>query len=733
MLGFLIKNSLFTIALLNEIGRIIDQIRNEQFIVHISEFNRRVAEIVFNEPAPFIFERLGDRYNHFLIDEFQDTSVMQWQNLLPLIQNGLSENAASLIVGDGKQAIYRFRGGDVEQFAQMPEPYPETLPPIQKERYRLIKAFYTPKTLDTNYRSLPEVIGFNNRFYKFLSSTILKANYQPVYAELEQKFPGKKSGGFIQLEVLPSGLNRAERDELQLSKTLKLVHELISQKGYKPRDIAIITRRNLEGTLIAARLLNAGIPVISGESLLIDSSPEVRFLLAWMRVIIGENEAVNLLHICSYLIQRKLLPFESIEQLVDKFKMEESSVMNLIRASGFDCSPNQLRVLPILESAYKICYVFNFETQKNPYLQFFLESIWNISKQKSVDIPVFLEFWEEKRSSISITLPQDANAIRVMTVHKSKGLQFPVVLLPFAYSERRKPVQSWVDNTEHLPEGLPAARLPVSKNLNPTAFESLVEEEDNKRSLDMLNLLYVATTRAEDALYIISGHSGLNNGVQSGWEEYLELFAVHEKPEEFTTGICQWGDSAFLNHRKTNEPPHKEPIVTPFDSGEWQQRIRISRQAPRMWEVDPTSNPLSEGNLLHTVLAWIIKKSDVSRAIRKLTEEGWADVDKSLTIEKKLEQLLNHPEIETWFRDDLKVRTEREMLLKNGSVIRPDRVIEEANLFTVIDYKTGIPRNEHRLQVQEYMHQLSFLTTKSIKGYLVYIGGEFQIEEVRAA
>jgi ATP-dependent exoDNAse (exonuclease V) beta subunit len=280
---------------------------------------------------------------------------------------------------------------------------------------------------------------------------------------------------------------------------------------------------------------------------------------------------------------------------------------------------------------------------------------------------------------------------------------------------------------------LPAARLPVSKNLNPTAFESLVEEEDNKRSLDMLNLLYVATTRAEDALYIISGHSGLNNGMQSGWEEYLELFAVHEKPEEFTTGICQWGDSAFLNYRNTNEPPQKEPIVTPFDSGEWQQRIRISRQAPRMWEVDPTSNPLSEGNLLHTVLAWIKKKSDVSRAIRKLTEEGWADVGKSLTIEKKLEQLLNHPEIEIWFRDDLKVRTEREMLLKNGSVIRPDRVIEEANLFTVIDYKTGIPRNEHRLQVQEYMHQLSFLTTKSIKGYLVYIGGEFQIEEVRAA
>ena len=730
-LQFMLKDTLFTVALLNEISRVIDQIRDEQFVVHISEFNRRVAEIVFSEPAPFIFERLGDRYQHFLIDEFQDTSVLQWQNLLPLIQNGLSENAPSLIVGDGKQAIYRFRGGDVEQFAQLPEHYPETLEKIQKDRYLLIKEMHQHKTLGTNYRSKPEIIGFNNRFYSFLSENILPPAFSSVYAEHEQKSPSDIPGGYVRLETVPADLSRDERDLEQLERVLRIVRELTNQKGYQLSDIAILTRKNTEGTMIARHLLNSRIAVISNESLLVASSAEVRMLIAWLRVLTGENLEVNLMHICAYLVDRERLPYNSLDTLLRAIRMEERNVLELLGNHGMILSLFELRTLSLLEACNKLCRIFGFEIQDDPYLQFFLEAVWNMGKQNSPDIPQFLEYWVEKSETLSIALPQGANAVRIMTVHKSKGLQFPVVILPFAYSERPKNVREWVHDEERLPEGLPVARLSVSKQLENTSFSPMVEAEENRKTLDALNLQYVATTRPEDALYIISGRSGIKGSLMKGWEQNLELFALTEKPSEFANGVCDWGDENFRNERKEKKDQKELPVVFPYKSGEWQKRITITRMASKLWDVDGETSAIGTGKLMHLALSWVGHSDEIDAAVVRLSEEGLASADECVIIKSNMQRLVNHPQLKAWFEKGQRVRNERSLLLPDGNVLRPDRVMEKNDEAIVIDYKTGMPRNEHKRQVSEYLEMMRRMPYKNVKGFLVYLGEEIGVEEVR--
>ncbi len=730
LLQNMLKDSIYSIALLNEISRMIDHIRDDQFIVHISEFNRRVADIVFNEPAPFIFERLGEKYHHYLIDEFQDTSVLQWQNLLPLVQNGLSENYPSLIVGDGKQAIYRFRGGEVEQFAQLPQPYPDTLKDIQKERYRLLQDMFSPKTLDTNFRSSPEVISFNNRLYEFIQQHLLPEAYRNVYDEQTQKAPEGKTGGYVRLDLAPADLDKAGRDQFHLDRSLEIIRDLTINKGYRPRDIALLTRNNKQGTLLAGHLLNNGIPVISSESLLVQNAPEVGMLVSWMQILIGSNTALNLFSVCTFLLQQKKLPYTSVEDLLLHVRMDEKTVLKMFNQHNLHLDLALLRRMSLLECCFSICETFHIEIQSNTYLQFFLEAVWNTGRSQAMDIPLFLEFWEEKRNKLSIALPQDANAVRIMTVHKSKGLQFPVVILPFAYGEKAKTTTEWVDDEELLPAELLAARVSLNQSLKATRLSGYVTEEEDRRALDAINLLYVATTRAEDALFILSGRSGVKGSLQSGWEKYLEEFALFEQPDDFAHGCCKWGDDTFINNRSEDQKPEVPSVVHAYTGSKWQSRITISRNAPKNWEVGDESSAIALGKLVHRALAYIHTADQIDIALNRLMGEGVLDHHSFPEMQQLLTSVIEHPTLKSLFDTGNTVFNERQLLLPDGKIVIPDRVTENAGAITILDYKTGLRREEHQIQVRNYLSQLKELTYTSYKAYLVYLGKEIEVEEV---
>jgi ATP-dependent exoDNAse (exonuclease V) beta subunit len=716
----LLRDGLFKLALLNEISKIIDRIRGEEGIVHISEFNRRVAKIVLEEPVPFIYERLGEKYQHFMIDEFQDTSVMQWQNLLPLIQNGLAQNAGSLIVGDGKQAIYRFRGGEVGLFANLPEPFPETAQQLILERHQLLKQLYKAENLNRNFRSTRAIIDFNNRFYHYLAEQYIPEPFKSVYHELEQETSAHAEEGYVQIEWIPPALDLSQREAEHHTRTLAIVRNLTETKNFQFRDIAILVRNNRQGAKLAGTFVNQGIPVISGDSLQVDSSPEVSVLLACLNVLSDRNISLNLFHICTWLIRQNKLPFNNLEELIVCVSYPgEKELILLLENHGYKIRRVNQGGSSLFETCNQLIRLFEINTQLNPYVLFFLEAVWARTGKSATDSAVFLDWWEENRQLQCLKLPETANAVRILTIHKSKGLQFPVVIYPYAHGDGSKNGNEWIEGAGLLPGNLPAARLPLSKKIERTKFNYLLQQENNKQILDRINLMYVATTRPETALYIISGRSGIKGSIKKGSEEYLESYLNLICPKEFQSGCVSWGDPNFQNPSKGESERSSGAKIPAFTPGEWSKHILLSAQSGKAWKQENTA--LAWGNLLHTALESVRSKNDIQKSLQLLLSGGLITQEEWPRLEQQITEVVNLPLISDFFSEGLAVKTERDLLLPDGQCIRPDRAIMLEDTWVIIDYKSGKQDKKHGDQVRKYMRQLSSLKPFKVKGYLVYL------------
>lgn len=740
LLDFMVKNSLYTIAVLNELYKVIEHIREQESIIHISEFNQRVSEIVFSEPAPFIYERLGERYQHFLIDEFQDTSILQWQNMLPLIENGLSNGNTSLIVGDGKQAIYRFRGGDVEQFSNLPKPYPADIDNIKKYRYESLARYFSKPDdlLDTNYRSKSNIVDFNNRLYKFLSEKILDAEQQKIYADIEQKASKIESGGYIRIDFIPKNSESGDEPEGHPEKTVEIINELRINKKYRPRDIVILTRTGNQGTKIAQILLKNKIPVISNESLLVESSNEVGFLVSWLHILNGENVSVNRLNICNYLITKTKLPYADLDTFIARHNpLPEITFYEIMKNAGFDFQPEKIRNHQLPEICNIICRIFEIQPRNNPHLQFFLEAVWSLSNKSATDISMLLEWWNENRPKLSICMPTDSDAVRIMSVHKSKGLQFPVVIIPFALSHRKIHVSTqWVEDREKLPENLPAARIPLSKTLLSTDLANLYNEEKKKNTLDALNLLYVATTRPEDALIILTGRTGKNETATEGWEKYLEAFVGNDKITQKPQGKFEWGNPDFINERISEEldqiieKDDNQKDNGSYETGNWQSRISFRRQANVFWDTEKETDSMDFGNLVHTIMGSILVPEDIEPTIDRFIDTGAILKKNKEKLIGLIRTITNHPLLEEYYGPGLTILNEKEIMLEDGSIIRPDRVVMKNEQIMVIDYKTGIKTEKHSQQIKKYLQSLAKLYNANPSGLIVYLNEWIRIETV---
>jgi ATP-dependent helicase/nuclease subunit A len=294
-----ILRTLFPMAVLNAIGQLLDAFKKQNNIVHISEFNQRISGFILREPVPFIYERLGEKFNHILIDEFQDTSILQWRNLLPLVDNALSNGYFNLVVGDGKQAIYRWRNGDVQQFADLPAVPGSRTNKTLAEREKILRDHYKMEPLDTNYRSKADIVEFNNDFFFRLKSLLSPVN-QLVYEGVKQTPRPGETGGYIRIEFAgPDQKGKQYRDSVCLN-ILQTIREQ-EAAGYRRQDIAILCRRNKEGSEIARFLLCNDIDVISAESLLLMHSPEVNFLAGILQLLFGKYNVVHIAGLITYL------------------------------------------------------------------------------------------------------------------------------------------------------------------------------------------------------------------------------------------------------------------------------------------------------------------------------------------------------------------------------------------------------------------------------------------------
>lgn len=502
ILSKLLLRNIYSLMLLSEINRMLNAYKAENNVLHISEFQKRISQIVNEQDAPVIYERLGDWYDCILIDEFQDTSVMQWRNLLPLVENSQMKVEESLIVGDGKQAIYRFRGGDVEQFAALPFIFGSAEDQMLLSRQVAILNYGTETlSLTKNFRSRNEIIDFNNAFYESIAA-------QPEFAhphiyEAHAQLPGKDlKGGYVSIDFIKGDADIPYLHTLCAHTEALIYHQ--RERGYSWSDIAVLTRTNDCGSEIAAYLMQQGIPVVSSESLLIGKAPEVRAIISILYYLSDRDNLIRRAEFLGCCAPSKF--GEGGAEIHECLRGDQKAFEQYISSlSGCYFSSYELIQKRLYDLVQALIRMFSFLHVETPFLQFFLDEVLDYSIRFGNRTEEFLEWWEVNKAKKSILYPETMDAVRVMTIHKAKGLQYPVVILPDTdYKLKNTKRFLWSVLDKGTAGDIQVFPIPVQADLEQTPFANLYRKEMDESLLDLVNLLYVATTRAEDRLYIIS-------------------------------------------------------------------------------------------------------------------------------------------------------------------------------------------------------------------------------------
>ena len=721
----MVYDNIYELALLREIRLIFDDYTSKTQKVHISEFNKRIYEEVATQPVPFIYERIGRRYRNFLIDEFQDTSALQWNNLLPLIDESLANGNFNMIVGDAKQAIYRFRSGEVELFTHLPHLFLTSGNPEDAQREQTLVNNFDEKKLEVNFRSREEIIRFNNRFFD-IAGKKLKQGFDDVYRDHEQNLPQeKKAGGYISIQFIEGEIATDYREKV-LKQIEDNVRKLIAEK-YPVKDICVLTRTNKSSTEIAAHLVSSGIPVVSSESLKLSVSPVVRMLVAFLKLL---SEPDDQLAFAEF-----LAPFLMIRNGSDAFHhVFEEAVRNkkpllwlLEKYNLMLPSPEAFRQKSVYEILDEASQHLAGNASTDVFLQFFLDFVYEKKKVYNGSIDAFIELWEEKKSSLSIVMPEGLNAVQVMTAHKAKGLKFGTVIVDLYNNKKNDKTkeQFWMDIDFPELKELNTGLLNISEKLNLIGEEAVNEYESAKTELDFLNLVYVAFTRAVDALEIVCFLKEGKGDKFSDWvRDFLETSGSWQEEQQ----IYEFGDfeTIGLQSEVTEKMPVEEPVPVP--SAPWNEHIAVAPVEDVFWEAFGKKPARTYGNLIHDMLSKIITASDIERVVESYHLSGLVDAEELPEIAKQLHHLVSLNEVSPYFQDGLFVKIESEIFdFENKRILRPDRVVQLGNRLTIIDYKTGEKRHEHARQVENYATVFTKMGYENIDKILIYINDETEV------
>jgi ATP-dependent exoDNAse (exonuclease V) beta subunit len=722
----LINRNIYSLAVLNEIEKLLTDFKEQNNILHISEFNRLISGVVLEQPVPFIYERLGEKYSHYLIDEFQDTSLLQWHNLLPLIDNSLSESNFNMIVGDGKQAIYRWRGGEVEQFARLPEIHKHNDNPFVLEREEGLKRHHEPKHLNKNFRSKREIIEFNNDFFRALSYK-LDDNYKNIYEQLEQEFDPEKTGGYVSVEFL-----EGEKDELylvHLDRTLELVKKLQEDK-YALRDIAVLVRRNTDGSEIAAHLTSHGIPVVSSDSLLLKNSHHVTFIVSFMEYLADHSNGIAKASVLQYLLATGGIKEELHHSISKAIHSGGWKVFNdFLAANNFAFSNYILAKLPLYELCEEIVRIFGLNRTADPYVQFFLDETLAYAAKNINNLEDFLEWWKDPSNQPSIAVPGAADAVTIMTIHRSKGLEFPAVIIPFAsWRVGYGNDNLWIDiDNAKIPQ-LETAIVPTTSMLEDTPYRDAFTEEKNKSMLDHLNVLYVAMTRPEERLYLLSSSPSKNPANLGSITDMLAYYFIDKEEYSSAKRVYEFG-KAEPHAAKAGEEGQDAYRLTSVNTTNWRERIKIRTSAPEMWNTEDPTAKKNANALVRTALTRAGSREDVKNVLTAMLNEGLIDKDEQKQFSDKITSLFKEPALVHFFDPEKEVKIGADILSPSGESYKPARVVIENNKATVIDFSTGNDENRLKKQLATYSKLLIEMGYTDVKKMLIHIDKE-SLEEV---
>ena len=682
MTALLLQKQLYGLGVAGELYQAFEQIQKEKNVLCIEDGNTILHHIIDGTDTPFIYEKLGVRYEDFLLDEFQDTSLIQWENFRPLLQGSESEGNDSLVVGDVKQSIYRWRGSDWNLLGSRVE-----------QEFSSVRV----SSLQDNYRTCREIVNFNNEFFAFAAAELDRqggedpsapGSISSIYADVAQN-PRFRDSAPGSVEVCFTQDQMAE-----ILQTLASLRE----RGAQWSDVAILVRNNADGSAVAAALVEQHIPVVSDDSLYVKASVTVRRLVSQLSLL-DAPETEDSPGAGSYLARSLDVhvpaQYHSLVDLAEKLLQE-------LRAAAPE--------------------TFDAEV---PYIQSFMDYLQDWVSTGGNRLSAFLRDWKD--ASPKIASPASGNSVRVITIHKAKGLEFPFVIVPFAEKVTLyKPSHYWCRPVlEGTPLQQDADRLyyvKLDSKAEQSLFRGNCERERKLSAIDNINVFYVALTRPQYGLKVIAAPPPHRSDNLSrllyafvGGSQYFrgELYDFHTLKRDVTT-----------------ETPLPASYVSfPADAG---NRLRISPEAADYFGggglYGPQASKRIRGNVLHGILSRMEVAEDLPAAVKAALLSGELPAAEKAATEAFLAERLASVREKGWFAPGMKVLREAALIGPDGGEYRPDRVVLRPDgSVTVVDYKFGEPRESYKAQVRRYTSLYRKMGYRKVEGYLWYLDENFTI------
>ena len=729
------------LRLLHSIEQKVKDLHEEANIFLLGNTHHLLHALIQDQDSPFIFEKIGAQLRHVMIDEFQDTSTVQWQNFKVLMRECMSHaGSENLIVGDVKQSVYRWRSGDWRLLNNIDQQFSSEMMEI--------------RPLQTNYRSERNIIAFNNAFFTAAArqeqedlserDPVGAQQLKDAYTDVCQQIPDhRESYGYVEIRLLPA-TNYRERTLEQLTET---VGTLIEQ-GISPDKMAILVRTNDNITLIADYFAQQmpEINIVSDEAFRLDASVSVRLLIDALRLLTHPADLLTKAQLVKT-YHREVLGEDSSDSFLLLRNINPDDLLPASYIAHFD----ELLMLPLYELVERLYAIFELHRLKDQsaYICAFYDCLTEFTMENSTGIDAFIETWELELHQKTIQ-SDELHGIRILTIHKSKGLEYDHVLLPFCDWQMERGETIWCEPSEEPFCELPVAPIDYSSKMLGTIYEKDYLNEHLQLTVDNLNLLYVAFTRACKNLFVIGKRKAKNcrSAIIEKVLPELELDGMVLEGVEDEQAAIFFSYGTLCVHQEKQQQHTENVFLQPsgqlsleietFDSKTEFRQSNKSQQFVQAneEEEDQQQGYVKMGSILHHVFSTIRTVADIDVALRQLEQEGilYDDEITAAKVSSMLRKRLESPRVKEWFSDKWTLYNECSILYTDadGHVCerRPDRVMSDGQRLVVVDFKFGHPRPEYQEQVREYMTLLQQMGHHQVEGYIWYVYSN-QIESVK--
>lgn len=727
--------NIHSLAVLRQIEELLDVYKSQNNLVHISDFQDKISDFIQGEAPDYIYWRLGERFRHYLLDEFQDTSVLQWLNLVPLfeyVRTDTDRDGSLLLVGDSKQAIYRWRGGEVDLL--------ETIAPHALD--------VEPRLLDTNFRSLEFVVDFNNRFFTKVRD-ILQANapVRGIYDQFAQKVrSGHKAAGLVQVALL-EGKKKDDYQENALSKLVGQITEMLNQ-GFELRDMAILVRTGREGSVIAQYLNEHHIRVISSDSILLAKSPVVSFIISLFKFLVDPRDRIAQAELVTYYFAYLEAGKEDNDSGIDPLFQDhdpQQKVREILQKEGtiseifselppaFRTLSYQLDRLPLYELAEQVIQIFELKHISPAFLQHFLDVVLEYSERKKPDLVGFLQYWEEQKGKFSVVIPEGENAVEIITIHKSKGLEYPVVFVPFCNWEIQPRFNHafWASSEGGFGDYPDTYLVQPRKELVESHFRQDYELELDRTLLDNVNLLYVAFTRPRERLYIYAPIWNRRESTPPTLRDIRtagHLINMVLEDDDFAGLDDELYETGLPLPPQEQRSAGNSVVAEELLSGPWRDRIRIDRKFRKYWDSGEAGESqrhrdIPDGTIMAETLRRMGESEELALLLNDLQEEGLIEEKRRWDIEEKMDRLLQRPPLKAWFQNTRFLRRSAEILSPQGESLAPDRLMVRDEIATFVDFHDLEREKPDRKKMRAYAKMLTAMGYSDVRGFICSLPG----------